>query len=557
MPYRTLVELVPLVAAVVLALWVPSLPAALFALPSRILRKLAPTGRRAILSSAVLTFAACAACSWLSPRSPTVPDEFSYLLAADTFAHGRLTNPTHPLWEHFESFQTIQKPTYQSKYPPGQALFVAAGQVLSGRPIVGVWLSMAAGAAALCWMLLAWMPPRWALFGALLPALRFGALPLWDDNWFVYWSTTFWGGAVAMLGGALFFGALPRLLRTARRRDAVLLGLGLVVLANTRPYEGLVVSLPGALVLLFWARQGWRIASRVAAPAAAVLICGFVAMAYYNLRVTEAPLTMPYQLHAEQYEVVPFFAFQEPRASKVYRHDPFRAYYEGFVLEGYRLKRAGLGFTFGYVELPLQFFWGFVLGLPVLFAFGRPFTRWAWFAAAVVVLLVLASAATSLADKLRPHYAAPVAPLMVFLAVAGLRRLRTITVRRSRIGRPLSEVIVVVALLSIVVGLAFRHVYGVPYQEAPLARDRPAIAKQLEVTPGNDLVIATYAAQHNEHEEWVYNGADLDGAPIVWARDLGPAKNRRLLEYYAGRNIWRLYADEHPPRLEPYGTTPQ
>ena len=51
---------------------------------------------------------------------PFVPDDFSFLLASDTFAHGRLTNPTPAMWTHFESIHISMLPTYQSMYFPGQ-----------------------------------------------------------------------------------------------------------------------------------------------------------------------------------------------------------------------------------------------------------------------------------------------------------------------------------------------------------------------------------------------------------------------------------------------------
>ena len=64
-------------------------------------------------------------------------------------------------------------------------------------------------------------------------------------------------------------------------------------------------------------------------------------------------------------------------------------------------------------------------------------------------------------------------------------------------------------------------------------------------------MIVRYGPDHRLDVEWVYNAADIDDAKIIWARDMGDMDNEELLQYFHGRHVWRLDADDPQPRLEP------
>ena len=73
--------------------------------------------------------------------------------------------------------------------------------------------------------------------------------------------------------------------------------------------------------------------------------------------------------------------------------------------------------------------------------------------------------------------------------------------------------------------------------------------RRLSFTSKPNLVIVRYPSPDSDTlEELVYNGADIDCQPVVFAHDLGAAKNRELLEYYRDRTAWLLTFDPRRSR---------
>ena len=137
--------------------------------------------------------------------------------------------------------------------------------------------------------------------------------------------------------------------------------------------------------------------------------------------------------------------------------------------------------------------------------------------------------------------------LFVLMSVVGLSKLRW------GIG----------TLMFLLCAVEFLGWYGIRASGEALAYDewnfvnhgdpegRIAVNDELARAPGKQLVFVHYSPQHRFHE-WIHNDADIDGARVIWALDLGEAEDEKLIEYYADRQVWMVEPDALPPRLGRY-----
>jgi hypothetical protein len=529
-----------IVALTLLCVWRGWWPRFPFTRTSRAWTRLA--NRRKTAVAAVFVFALlirAVLLPVLPAPDPVITDEFSHLLIADTLAHGRLTNPTHPMWAHFESIHIIQEPTYNSDYFPGQGAVLAAGKLI-GHPWIAALTLSAVMCAAICWALQAWVPPAWALFGALLAVLRFGIAS--------YWVNGYYGGCLAATGGALVLGAYPRLLEKPRVWTSSLFGIGLAVIAYARPFEGLALVLPASAGIgLALIRR--RMPVPVCIPAALIAAAAIAGLLAYSKAVTGDAFRTPYAVNQATYGwpmTMPWF--RVPAIE--FRHEELRRYYD-YEKEVHD-RNATLAGEVKHSTLKAQEIWRFYFGpalsiplvmLALVWRSGR--VRLPMIASGLTVLAALVETGSS------PHYAA--AGTVCFLAVLMECFRHWRPHRRQWI---VAAPMILVTILGVRIGL---QAFGLPFTQAvnyqswccvkPGNPNKARIRAMLERIGGKHLVLVKPKTDPANAFQWIYNDADIDASSVVWARDMGPEGNRDLLRYFRDRKVWLVDPNTEPAAI--------
>jgi len=477
-------------------------------------------------------------------------DDFSYLLLGDTLSHFRLTNPTHPMHRFFETLFVLQEPSYSSIYPLGPGAALAFGKLVFRQPWAGIAVSMAAFTSLCYWMLRAWTKPGWALLGGVLAVIEFGPLS--------HWMNTYWGGALAAAAGCLVFGSMPRLKRHWRTRDAIFLGLGLAIHVLTRPFETIFLALS---VLLFFAPER-RMLLKTASIAAIVVLPALGLIALHDKRVTGSWTTLPYALCRYQYGVPSTFVFQpNPVPHRGLTREQRISYDVQSFVHGDRSETFASFFErlAGRVRFYRFFFLPpLYLALPAFFwSFRNPRMRY------VFLILLLFFVGTNIYGYFYAHYVAGVTCLFILVTVVSLEQLSRLRIANHLVGPEAVRVILFLCGAHFIfwygVQVASNHDFSKDLEQYETWDEvnhgdpdgRIAVNAQLAQVPGKQLVFVRYWLKHTV-TEWVYNGADIDGQKVVFARDLGAEEDETLRNYYGDRTAWLLEPDAAPPKLTPY-----
>lgn len=483
-------------------------------------------------------------------RIPHVQDSVTYLFQAKLLARGAFSAPAPPAPEAFEQeFLLVRDGRWFGKYPPGYPALLAIGVRLGAPWLVNPLL--AALTAPLLFVLARRLyPPSPAI--AVLAA----TLPL-VSPFFLFMS-----GSHLAHSAELFWMALMMVLwlHTLQKPDARLatIGAGIAfgMLFLTRQLSAVGAALPFLLGTLFLLRRRARVVRtatliRRVLPAAAVALPFLLLLLAHQWALTGDPLQDPRLLFWE-YDSLGFgrdigegqnafeLAMTPDGLAQIWYYDasqPRRGHSPARGL--YNTQQHWLALErdlFGWLPtLTFSLLWlGFLLPSP---------TREDW-SLLFLFLALLCAYVFYWADGISygPRYFFVALPALYLLTARGVQRLA------RWLGEPGGTVAVALLLALFIAGAM---VISMPQYVKEfrsynfVSRDRLTLVERATEKPA--LVFVDSEADWWHYGELFSANSPWLDSPIVVARDLGPAANRRLLDEFAGRHAYILAGDELSP----------
>jgi hypothetical protein len=340
------------------------------------------------------------------------------------------------------------------------------------------------------------------------------------------------------MGGALVLGGWVRLMSRSAIAPVplVMLGIGLIILANSRPYEGLVLVIP-LMSILLWRR--WRILLALLV----ILLPAAIVMGWYNFRITGHVLRMPFQEYSNQYDVYPKFWFLPKHAQPAYSSEALagiHTIYERGDYDALRTIRGLMMISLMRLRTLIAIHarpWILLFPLSIGILLPRitdEKIRWIWITVVIFLFGLWAE------NFFLPHYAAPLSAGMLVLLILGWRRLW----QWSK-----------VTAWAVCVGFTIGATLSAAAPVDP-GSERTGQIELVEndgsLQTGKHLLFVRYTRDHLLHDEWVYNRADIEGSRIIWARSLGKASDALVAKHYSGRSVWILTVGKDELRLDSY-----
>lgn len=474
---------------------------------------------------------------WQSgPRYPVVHDEFVNILIADTLLHGRLANPPHPFASHFETIYVLQRPRYAGIYPIGTGALLAIGKLLTGEYHGGIAVGAVLILLSLFYAFSAFVPPLWAAVGASALAASVTLSTYW---------LSYWNGFVGLGGAALALGGLRRWVDNPKAFNGGVCAAGVTSAFFTRPFEAMILGAAiGVLAVLHTIRTATpfaRVKSSILA-CSGVLIVGIVGTGLHNRATTGNPLVLPYlesmRVHGVPQPPILSKELPEPlglsasqRFIYLWQRDLRRRYEPSFrTVRDRALTVINATYAAGGFKTNA------ILTVAALIMV-RDYWTYALFAGSVAGLI-----AGLIYPYFLLHYYGPFLPLLLAVPLRGAYAISSLTLRW-----PTMRLLAAAGALG---AIAFVVLYR--SEPAPPKPDygRNAVQAALNREGGRHLVFVAYSPGHDHQKEWIYNEADIDAAPVIWARTLGEAEDAALRQRFSERKVW-LVTPGQTPLLQP------